>query len=295
VVRRSYGYRLDDIAADDHSLGAPSPAWRCVAHCAGCGHKSRAAASIPVWLGSWGPRCCLLGLVAETWPGIKHDRATLDVGGMIPIAREAERQPSGVSGAGLGGTGGAPSELSHVMWRPRGDLEFAQWEQQGRWLGTVGRGCGWWIGDWLRYGNARYGQKYRAAAAITGYDVQSLMNMAYVASRVDPSRRREGLSFSHHAELAALAPQEQERWLDRIEEHGLSVHVLRRALRPQEAARSGSVRVGEPSSSQQVPSPPRDTLAQATGESGKAVANGSVCPNCGYRLGRGDDGERRAR
>ena len=101
----------------------------------------------------------------------------------------------------------------------------------GRSLGTVGRACGWWLGDWVRYGNARYGERYKLAAQITGYDPQTLMNMAYVASRFDFSRRREGLSFSHHAELAALPEGDQERWLDTAAAERLSVRALREALR----------------------------------------------------------------
>lgn len=106
----------------------------------------------------------------------------------------------------------------------------------------VGRNVAWWIGDWLLYGNARYGERYPRAAKVTGYDVQSLMNMAWVASRFDPSRRREELSWSHHAELAALAAAEQDVWLDRAEQERMSVRCLRTELR---AARGlGSPRGG---------------------------------------------------
>src|SRR5687768_3997103 len=90
--------------------------------------------------------------------------------------------------------------LTSKSWSPRGAPTVADWVRLGRGLGALGRASGWWIGDWLRYGNARYGERYGAAARITGYDVQSLMNMAYVAGRFEVSRRRESLSFSHHAE-----------------------------------------------------------------------------------------------
>jgi hypothetical protein len=76
-------------------------------------------------------------------------------------------------------------------WAPGEELTVRGWIQQGRWLGALGRACAWWIGDWIRYGNARYGDRYTAAAQVTRYDVQSLMNMAYVAGRFEVSRRRE--------------------------------------------------------------------------------------------------------
>lgn len=106
------------------------------------------------------------------------------------------------------------STLSKVAWNPEGELSLAGWLAQGQKLGHMGRSAGWWIGDWLRYGNAAYGERYVRAARATGYDVQTLMNMVYVASRFPASRRRENLSWSHHEALAALEPEEQDMWLD---------------------------------------------------------------------------------
>jgi len=105
------------------------------------------------------------------------------------------------------------------------------WLEQGRRLGVIGRGVGWWIGDWLRYGNERFGERYVRAARITGYDVQTLMNMVYVASRFEPEQRRESLSWSHHAELAALEVDERARWLELAAARRLSVRCLREELR----------------------------------------------------------------
>jgi hypothetical protein len=121
--------------------------------------------------------------------------------------------------------------ITPTSWAAGCELAEAEWVEQGRCLGAISRGSAWWIGDWIRYGSARYGDEYAAASDVTGYDVQSLMNMAYVASRFEASRRRPGLSFSHHAELAGLAPEDQELWLDRAEAGGLEVRMLRAELR----------------------------------------------------------------
>jgi hypothetical protein len=123
------------------------------------------------------------------------------------------------------------SSLTPTSWASGPELQPAEWIQWGRWLGTVGRGSAWWIGDWVRYGNARYGERYKLVASITGYDTQTLMNIAYVTSRFEPSRRRESLSFSHHAEVAALCREEQDRWLDQAMFERLSVRGLRAELR----------------------------------------------------------------
>jgi hypothetical protein len=132
------------------------------------------------------------------------------------------------------------AQLTHIAWQPaNADLPLLDWLLVGRRFGLIGRGVAWWIGDWLRFGNQRYGEKYARAAAVTGYDVQSLMNMVYVASRFDPPRRRDVLSWSHHAEVAALDEPEQDDWLDLAAEERMSVRALRAELR---AARLAATR-----------------------------------------------------
>ena len=121
--------------------------------------------------------------------------------------------------------------LTATAWEPRSELELRDWLEHGRRFGALGRGVAWWIGDWLVYGNARYGERYARAVRATGYEAQSLMNMVYVASRFAPERRRPALSWSHHAEVAALAPEEQERWLDMAEQERMSARSLRSELR----------------------------------------------------------------
>jgi hypothetical protein len=162
-----------------------------------------------------------------------------------PPERESLRQNSGVS-------------LTATSWLPETDLGIRDWADQGRRLGVVGRAAGWWIGDWLRYGNARFGERYARAARITGYDVQTLMNMVYVASHIPPEERREGLSWSHHAEVAPMEREERERWLDFAETERLSVRCLRDEIR---RAR------------------PRDELAKR-----RAAKAELVCPDCGCRF-----------
>lgn len=153
--------------------------------------------------------------------------------------------------------------LTGTSWSARCEMTLAEWMRHGRSLGAVARASGWWIGDWVRFGNARYGEKYEAAARISGYDVQSLMNMAYVASRFEVSRRRENLSFTHHAEVAALTREAQERWLDVAELDGLSSRRLRQGVqREARLRRAARAELAELAEASQAP----------------------VCPNCGYRL-----------
>ena len=52
-----------------------------------------------------------------------------------------------------------------------------------------------------------------------------------VARRFPLSRRRDSVSFGHHAELCAFTDSEQDRWLDLAVRHGWSRAQLRHELR----------------------------------------------------------------
>lgn len=131
-----------------------------------------------------------------------------------------------------------PSTVRHVAWTPAVELGVREWAEAGRRIGSVGRNIQWLLGDWIAYGNLKFGERYARAAKITGYDPQTLMNMVYVATRFSISRRRENLSWSHHEALAAQEPEEQDRWLDQAALHHWSVLDLRTMLRMAKKGRS---------------------------------------------------------
>ncbi len=170
------------------------------------------------------------------------------------------------------GAGRSSSAISKVAWVPQSELGQVEWLATGRRLGAIGRCSQWWIGDWIRYGTARWGEKYAEAARVTGYDVASLRNMAWVASQFNLSLRSDKLTWSHHVLLAPLDTDEQVHWLDRALEQRLSVADLRLELR---AARGAEEKAAGPSDS-------------TTGASGDDVA-ASVCPHCGHELPRSTD------
>src|SRR5258705_4874231 len=94
------------------------------------------------------------------------------------------------------------------VWEPDHELTFDEYLDAGRKLFQLNRVSQWWIGDWCNYGEARYGEKYEQAVRDTGYDRGTLRNIASVAGRIEPSRRRDNLSFKHHVEVAALPPHQ---------------------------------------------------------------------------------------
>jgi hypothetical protein len=161
----------------------------------------------------------------------------------MPAATTSPRAPAAPTAARAPRAAG----ISAVAWVPTRDLDAREWAEAGRFLGTMARSGQWGLGDWIRYGEARFGERYSKAARITGYDVQTLRNMVYVASRFEISRRRDNLSWSHHEAVAALGPSEQDSWLAIAQERRLSVTDLRTELRStrRQAAGGGSA-AGEP-------------------------------------------------
>lgn len=164
------------------------------------------------------------------------------------------------------------SSITATSWVATREIELAEWIAAGQYLGTVGRSSQWWIGDWILYGNTKFGERYARAARITGYDVQTLTNMVYVASRYEISRRREKLSWSHHESLAALTPAEQDHWLDQAAAERLSVADLRMLLRSARAS-SPEADAGE--------DPALSEAGDAALHAGPPVV---VCPGCGDQI-----------
>jgi hypothetical protein len=177
------------------------------------------------------------------------------------------------------------AELGPVGWTAGADLSYDEWLRQGSRLGLAGRSAAWWIGDWVRYGTARYGSKYAAATRVTGYDRQTLMNMVYVSTRFQISRRRENLSWSHHAELAALDLEDQERWLNRATADRLSVRDLRQELLSvkQPPGRSNGRRAAPPNGKPSARSPTADRGSVAA-SANAAAERMVVCPHCRHQF-----------
>ena len=132
-------------------------------------------------------------------------------------------------------------------------------------LGRIHKATAFWIGDWINYGEAAYGEMYAQAVDDLGLDPQTLMNYASVCRRVAGGRRRSGISFSHHAEVASLDPEEQTHWLDQAEAERWSRSELRLRLRNLPLAVSPSEGVGlAPTSVAHVLSEAADNIASLT-------------------------------
>jgi hypothetical protein len=96
----------------------------------------------------------------------------------------------------------------------------SEWVAAGQTLGRIERSVAWWLGDWWAFGESRYGQRKAMVESEEweGPSYQTCKNAALVCSAFsEKSRRRDLLSFTHHAEVAALPPAEADAMLDAAE------------------------------------------------------------------------------
>jgi hypothetical protein len=111
-----------------------------------------------------------------------------------------------------------------------GTLTHEEWREIGRRLGRAMRSAAFVIGDWLVYGEGRAAQGtlwseipaqdvipkqvYDEAVEVTGMDVATLINYAYVSKSIPRSLRNDQLSWEHHRKVAKIKDaQEKTRWL----------------------------------------------------------------------------------
>jgi len=123
--------------------------------------------------------------------------------------------------------------LTGMVIEPGTTIE--QWMEMGSKLRVMHKSLMWWIGDWLCYGEGSFGEKYSQALDMsdaTGYSIGTVRMAHDVSMRIEPARRIESLSFTHHLEVAFLKDKrEQDKWLKLARDADLSVSELRMEIR----------------------------------------------------------------
>ena len=111
----------------------------------------------------------------------------------------------------VGGPEVSEDTATDIPWSTR-----EEWLAHGRRLGERVERDRWALGDWACHGEQAYGDLAEAAAKIRiGYGY--LGNLKSVARKVEVSRRRETLSWDHHAAIASLPADVGDQLLARAE------------------------------------------------------------------------------
>jgi hypothetical protein len=110
-------------------------------------------------------------------------------------------------------------------------LDYDAWRKMVRKVVLVHKQSTWVLADLLNFGEQKYNEMDVQAIELTEYQPEYLAIIKYVARAVDPSRRRQSLSFSHHRLIASLEPKDQDRFLREAERNAWNCEALRQAIR----------------------------------------------------------------
>jgi len=118
-----------------------------------------------------------------------------------------------------------PAAISDLQKRLEETRRVAGLNTRSRWYKEVQ----WAYGDLLLQGEAggvKAKQLQEDAVRITGYQWGTLKNLKSIAAEFPASRRRDGLTWSHHVLCAPLSEENQDRLLKVAREKNLSVREL---------------------------------------------------------------------
>lgn len=114
------------------------------------------------------------------------------------------------------------------------DVTLEEWGALADKIGEAARSIGFIAGDWLVFGEERFGQQqtlpgievdptprrvksasseYQRILTSTGLDATTIQNYIYVSRNVPRRLRSERLSWEHHKAVAKLPPTDQQRWI----------------------------------------------------------------------------------
>jgi hypothetical protein len=90
----------------------------------------------------------------------------------------------------------------------RSEPTLPEWKQLARFICHAGGAVQWWAGDFLNLTERQLGAQGENLLSDLGWEPKTLWNVKDVAKSIETSRRREEISYSHHAEVA-----DNTRWM----------------------------------------------------------------------------------
>ena len=126
----------------------------------------------------------------------------------------------------------ATNAMLNVTWSQSGitldpDTTYDEWQEIGKRLMFLEKNIQFALGDWLNYGEHKWGDKYAQAVQELPYSHGSLRDMAWVSKRFDLSERSDKLTWSHYRTVAALEDEVAQDVLQRAADDSLSVSQVR--------------------------------------------------------------------
>lgn len=108
--------------------------------------------------------------------------------------------------------------LAPSMLVIEGHQPIEKWEEAGRVIFGLQRSVYWWIGDFLKYGEAKFGDDIYQAID-DNVSLYLLNRCAAVSREFAPDERNMNLSWTHHQALCGLKKPMQRALLVQAEEN----------------------------------------------------------------------------
>ncbi|MBK8467769.1 MAG: hypothetical protein IPL32_18310 [Chloracidobacterium sp.] len=135
--------------------------------------------------------------------------------------------PTGITQPGLFDAMPEMGEMTPNDWTPPAHMTYDQWEAIGRDFQLMQASGKWWLGAWLNEGEKRFGETYTQAIELTGHGLENLKKAAWVERNVKKEDRVEGLSWTHHHDVAHLPAHVQRALLAEALRLDLSTRELK--------------------------------------------------------------------
>jgi hypothetical protein len=114
----------------------------------------------------------------------------------------------------------------------KGRPSLQEHEEVGKFIQHLHKRSGFYLADWLRYGESRedWREKLDQAVDLTGLSPKTLRNVRAVGKMDRSVRRPETVDFSLHVEVAGMTAKDQAKWLAHAETEGWTERELRDAI-----------------------------------------------------------------
>lgn len=107
-------------------------------------------------------------------------------------------------------------------------VTIQDWLEVGETLKAIERGIQFALGDWLAWGELTYGEM--ASQGLDDIDYGLLRSYKWVSGAIPMSLRKDTITWSHHKEIAGVAPELREHYLYLAESDNLTVRALRKKI-----------------------------------------------------------------
>ena len=142
-----------------------------------------------------------------------------------------------------------PGTTTSVSWEPPKSISYEEWRIHGLRVKQLADFSKFAIGDWLCFGESKFGEAYSQAASETGINEERLMQLKFVSSRIEILTRVKEISLSHHRIVATArkltTQEERSTWLQRALANNWTTRELEEALKDRTAESEASSEVSE--------------------------------------------------